>query len=360
MAIHHPGEPAGDRSGRVRKIDLIRDDLSRVNLGANQTMATISKDSLLTAVVTFRDSLPEDHNRRCRLAKVSNLRFDTKDPTICYLIESSGEELARRLDLTQPVEKVAEAAVLYPAHSALEMMVSPEDASRIAAMKQSQASNFTMSSGIAATLIMPNPLSLAIREVFVTETPGFVIIHIEEGVQSAKVVQAINDRLESQADESKYIATKLILAVCQAMSAASHQGTGMSFGIELDRSFMWQVQLLSLENGERLVKMKQAVDDRLEDLKKEFKSNVPKSKDLGVTDESADEMVHWIRDSLSEMFPDIWPRAADSRVHAERVDGPEAFPKPDSESEPESEPSLPNVGALTIDPTVTMDTTLEP
>jgi hypothetical protein len=263
------------------------------------TTMTLSKDELLAAVIKLRDSLPADHNRRERLKEVNDLRFDSKDPTICYLLEPAGECL-RRIDRTQPVETLAESLVLYPAHTVLVLKMSPEDATRMGTLKRGNMQKISLG-GIQASLFIPSPLS-AVRDIFVTDTPGSVMVHIEESADADSVMEQLNDELARQTDEIKYTARKLIRAITMSIMNGNKSGTKMDFGITMDRGFVWQIQLLAFENGERLAKFKHEIKATLDEMKI-------------VLPEDQQFLIQWIQGSLSEIFPAIWSREPNSQIH---------------------------------------------
>lgn len=78
-----------------------------------------TREQLTQAFITFRDSLPETHERRQTLQKFTSLRFDTITPNLLHLCSSDPDDdyhAYRRLIL--PTEKslseVAEDLVLFP------------------------------------------------------------------------------------------------------------------------------------------------------------------------------------------------------------------------------------------------------
>jgi hypothetical protein len=79
-------------------------------------MARISEQDLTTAFIAFRDSLPEDHGRRIRLASVNRIRYDTVDPSIVHLISDETTEGYRRLPVEGDVNQVASTICLFQAH----------------------------------------------------------------------------------------------------------------------------------------------------------------------------------------------------------------------------------------------------
>jgi hypothetical protein len=294
---------------------------------------TLSKEGLLAAVIKFRDSLPVDHNRRERLKDVNDLRFDTKDSTICYLLEPTGECL-RRIDRSQPVDTLAESLVLYPAHTVIILDVSPADVTRLATLKRGSMQTMSLG-GIQASLFVPSPLS-AVRDIFITDTPGRVIIHIEESIDADTAMELINDELARQTDEIKYMARKLIRTISQSIMNGKTRETGLDFGIGLDRGFVWQVQLLALENGEQLAKLKHEVKAILDELR----IVLPENQHL---------LIQWIRGSLSEIFPSIWSREPNIQIHSVQTSDPVNTPDNSAVDAPINPPDNSAVDTL-IDP----------
>lgn len=263
------------------------------------TTLPISKDALLAACIAFRDSLPADHNRRQRLKNVNDLRFDTTDPTICYLMEPTSQNL-RRIDPTQPVEKLAEAMILYPSHTMLTLQMSPADATRMASLERGPIQSMSSVGGIQATLFVGNPLA-GVRDIFLTDTPGTVVVHLEENVDAEAMIDKLMDEVLRQSNEAKYFATTLVRTIAQSMATAAKDGTGLNFGISLDQGFVWQLRLMSSENGERLAKVKQEVATLVKGL-------------TAADPENNYHIASWIWGTLHVMFPQIWPRPEDSAV----------------------------------------------
>lgn len=202
-------------------------------------MATVSKDALLAAFVAFRDSLPANHDRRQVLGEVTDLRFDTKDPTICYLILKD-QERPRRIDPAQPVEKVAEAMVLYPAHSTMSMQMPAKVVEKLASYRQPP-----------------------IRDLFLTDT-GKVVIHVEEGTDKEVVAEMLDDEILRQFDMAKYIATKLMRSIVRCSIKGTDQPHQTRVEISLDDNLVRMLMLLKWENGDRLQSVKTEVAAYLE------------------------------------------------------------------------------------------------
>ena len=79
-------------------------------------MSLFSVDLLYTAFVNARDSLPADHERRIRLARVTSLRYDTITQDIVHLIAPGEVNPLFRRVTGSTLEEVASNLVLFPAH----------------------------------------------------------------------------------------------------------------------------------------------------------------------------------------------------------------------------------------------------
>lgn len=87
---------------------------------------SLPADSLYTAFVNARDSLPTDHERRIRLAGVTSLRYDTITPDVVHLITPGEENPSFRRVIGNSLEEVASNLVLFPAHLVIYFADHPE------------------------------------------------------------------------------------------------------------------------------------------------------------------------------------------------------------------------------------------
>lgn len=242
------------------------------------------------AVLRFRDNLPENHERRERLKDVTDLRFDTQDPTICYLLDNpptaDGRTRLRRIDPTQPLDKLAEAMVLYPSHTEMRMVLSAAQAAQIKDVR-----------------------TPPIRDIFLVDI-GKVVIHAEDGTTVETVQDLLEEAVLAKEDETKALANKLFSRIFMAISNGTKEGRGMLIEPRLDRATVWHIQLLELENGARLTKLKAEVATLLQRAKEVEERAHPELPPM---------ITNMIRDTLSEMFPGIWLKATDSKVIASGV-----------------------------------------
>lgn len=275
-SYRHVGKNAAarDYGPEEEKIDLIREDLPRANPGSNELMATVSKDTLLAAFVAFRDSLPANHNRRQALREITDLRFDTKDPTICHLLIKDQERI-RQIDPSQPVEKIAEAMVLYPAHIAISVKIP--------------------AGGIDKAALHRQP---PIRDFFLTDN-GKIVLHLEEGGDRDVAMEMLDDAILLQQSVAKYIGVKILRPIVQSMLTGTSSNQQMPIEPKLNPEITRQIQLMTSENGEQLRALKSEMSGYLKSLWQLDQSD-------GTT---FSEMV---RSTLSAMFPSIWPMADDS------------------------------------------------
>lgn len=81
---------------------------------------TYTPEQLTQAFITFRDSLPKEHERRQTLQNVNGMRFDTQIPDLLHFSfneeENDRRDCYRRLSTEKSLEDVAKDLVLFPSH----------------------------------------------------------------------------------------------------------------------------------------------------------------------------------------------------------------------------------------------------
>jgi hypothetical protein len=78
-------------------------------------MSTFTIQELTNAFIACRDALPEDHERRVRLAKVTELRYDTITPNLVHLVSENDNPMYRRVTKTS-VWQAAREILYFPKH----------------------------------------------------------------------------------------------------------------------------------------------------------------------------------------------------------------------------------------------------
>jgi hypothetical protein len=233
-------------------------------------MATpLSNDTLTQAFLAYRHDHPVDSNRQpkpANVATVVRLRLDTKNPTICHLVVDPNsvkdatatdrpfiEEKPRRIDPSQPLEKIAESLVLYPTHT-----MNYDRQFKVPAEKVEEAT--ALLPGFKQELA-----ALGLRDVFVTDT-GKIYLHVEndQNKNCDLLMEKVSRALQRQTNLLSYL-TRQVGLLIMADFAEGHGSSEDRHALEelkymIDPTVIEQVRRLHAEHPAQAQQLKERVE----------------------------------------------------------------------------------------------------
>ena len=227
-------------------------------------------DALLKEFISFRDSLPADHERRQKLSSVDGIRQDSFNTKLVHLTNSAdpGDIKIRKYDASLSVVVNAENITLYPAHSVLKITPKEVYADRTEFSRH-----------------------LKVRDAYRIDS-GKIILHCEPGIDNKEATEIVQEWCDLQIGQDEYIVNKIFRCIGSGILRSGEVANQVELNLSLETTFVWLVIFSTSMDPEFMASVKQKMEVIL-----------AKIDESGPGDSKNSDLV---RKTLATMFPTIW------------------------------------------------------